>query len=682
MGLGNHRSIFSGRRALAGAAVLACLIVVPVASAHIERAAYWPDPAAETVGGVPAGGAVPKARGLFKALAKKPVGVTRVVCQGGSAPKKPKGQSMRRKYAKALRKHPSIKRLAKSIKKATGSKPRNPKRKAAKNAKKRKKGKKGKGYVLRPSEPNVKVSRKFAWRLYKFNIALLKRCKYSEIQPAVTDSGNNDRVVVMPGIYTEPTSRAAPTNDPRCDGLKEVNDRPGDGAGGYQTGALSYAYQATCPNDQNLIMIVGREPRPDQVPATPLEERRGIPDNGPCLRCNLQMEGSGLSPEDVTVDAGRVASGNKGPAEPAKHNGIRADRADGFVLRNITVRHAQENGVYAPEIDGYRMERLKTFYNEDYGVLTYTADHGLIQDCDAAGSGDAGLYPGAAADTGQQTNEPGGPRYNQQIRRCDMHHNSAGYSGTAGNAVWINNNDFYDNALGFTTDVFTAAGHPGFPQDSDLIENNEFYGNNFNPYLPSCPSANYEKGKCSDIDPTIPVPVGTGLWIAGGNNNTLRNNRFWDNWRRGVMLFAVPDAFVCGNNPVAGGNQQAGCQEGQISTSFDNKFYDNQMSRSPQGAPDPNGVDFWWDQFAGNTGNCWYRNVGKDGTRGTLTADPPPPPAEGGASIPGTLPSDCATSAGTLNPPQESELLSCFAVFDQGAPAPCTWFTTPPEPQP
>ena len=86
----------------------------------------------------------------------------------------------------------------------------------------------------------------------------------------------------------------------------------------------------------------------------------------------------------------------------------------------------------------------------------------------------------------------------------------------------MHHNNFYDNALGFTTDVFTAAGHPGFPQDSDLVENNNFYSNNFNPYVQG-----------SDVKPSVPVPVGTGMWIAGGNANVVRNNRFWDNWRRG-----------------------------------------------------------------------------------------------------------------------------------------------------
>ena len=170
----------------------------------------------------------------------------------------------------------------------------------------------------------------------------------------------------------------------------------------------------------------------------------------------------------------------------------------------------------------------------------------------------------------------------------------------------IHHNNFYDNALGFTTDVFTAAGHPGFPQDSDLVENNNFYSNNFNPYV-----------KGSDVEPSIPVPVGTGLWIAGGNHNIIRNNRFWDNWRRGTMLFAVPDSTVC-----APPEHQAGCDPAKVSTSFNNETYGNVMGRDPRGRRDPNGTDFWWDNFAGNTGNCWHDNTGKEGTAASVTSTP------------------------------------------------------------
>ena len=204
----------------------------------------------------------------------------------------------------------------------------------------------------------------------------------------------------------------------------------------------------------------------------------------------------------MIVDAGDVARrATRVPANPVKDVVIRIDRADGFVARNMNVRHAAEHGIYVMETDGYVFDHFKAFYNEEYGVLGFTSDHGLIPDCDAAGSGDSAIYPGSAPETGEETREAS-QRYNTEIRRCDMHHSTAGYSGTAANAVWIHHNDFYDNANGFTTDVFTAAGHPGFPQDSDLIENNEFYSNNFNPYLaglgrrPDHPDA----GRDRDVD--------------------------------------------------------------------------------------------------------------------------------------------------------------------------------------
>jgi hypothetical protein len=591
------------RSALVALTALAVAVVVAVttASAHIERASYWPDPAPDTSVSPPTGGGVPKARGLFGALRKAPPGRTRVVCQGKR----------------------SMRRLRASVRQA-----------------------KRNGWQVRPNEQPRRLSARKARRLRRFNARLLARCRFRSIQAAVLRSRNNDRVVVMPGLYTEPRSRAQPTNDPRCDDLETRNDEG-------SSEALSYAYQYKCPNDQNLIAVMGRLPGPGQDPAEPSDDRHGIPNLGPCVRCNLQIEGSGVSPDDVVIDAGRVASGDRGPIEPVKDVGIRVDRADGFVLRKLKVRHAAEHNIYVLESDGYRLEYFKTYWAGEYGVLTFVEDHGLIQHCDAAGHGDAGLYPGASAETGEQTVEPV-RRYNQEVRFCDMHHNAGGWSGTSGNAVWVHHNNFYDNALGLTTDVFTASGHPGFPSDSLLIEHNNFYSNNFNPYAEG-----------SDVEPTVPFPVGTGMWIAGGNNMTVRHNRFWDNWRRGAMLFSVPDAFVCG--PGAGGNEQAGCDESKVSTSYRNRFHDNVMGIDPHGGRDPNGTDFWWDEFLNNTNNCWYSNIGRDGTEASITSEPD------------SLPSDCSTSSGKGNPAQQAELIQCFVAITSES-RDCPWFTTPPEP--
>jgi hypothetical protein len=590
------------------ASAIAAMAAATVASAHVERASYWPAPAAEIADGAPTGGAVPKARKLFSALDKKKPGQTRVVCQGQS----------------------SIKRLKKSIKNALK-----------------------KGWRLQPSEGRIKLKEGKAEKNLDFNRRLLKHCKYDSIQEAVNRSGNNDRVVVMPGIYTEPESRAAPTQDPRCDPFEIQNDK-------NQANALSYRYQFNCPNDQNLIAVLGREPGPGEDPDPPLLDRHVIPNSGPCIRCNLQIEGSGVRPDDVVVDAGRVESGNSSPIGAVKDVAIRADRADGFVLRNMNVRHAREHAIYALEVDGYRLERFRTPFNGEYGVLTFVSDHGLIQKCDAYGSGDAGLYPGASPDTQAEVRPPDTRRYNTELRNCDMHHNALGFSGTNGQAVWIHHNDFYDNATGYSTDVFSASGHPGFPQDSNLLENNDFYSNNFNPYLSN-----------SDVDPSVPVPVGTGMWIAGGNNNLIRKNRFWDNWRRGSMLFAVPDAFAC-DNP---NHQVPNCNPGQYATSYDNHFTQNKMGVNPKGKRDPNGQDFWWDEGGVNppdpdTGNCWFNNTGPDGTAASLK------------NAPADIPADCnnsfAEGGGTAS--QFGELIQCLAELNPNN-TQCPWFTTPPEPK-
>src|SRR5699024_7294305 len=112
------------------------------------------------------------------------------------------------------------------------------------------------GYKIRPSQPAIQVGQAEANQLRAFNLKLLTNCKYTSNQDAVNASGNTSRVETMPGTYTEPKSRAKPTNDPACAGLKETNDKG-------STGAVSYRYQAQCPNDQNLIAVIGRQPGPN-----------------------------------------------------------------------------------------------------------------------------------------------------------------------------------------------------------------------------------------------------------------------------------------------------------------------------------------------------------------------------------------------------------------------------------
>jgi hypothetical protein len=603
---------------MAAVAVLAC---ATVAFAHVERTSYWPDPKPDTSVSPPAGGAVPKARSLASALSRKGPGKTRVVCQRGSL------RRAKRQIAAARRN----------------------------------------GVSYRPTDTR-KFSAGQAKRLLAINRKLFKRCRYNEIQAAVTASGNNDRVVIMPGVYTEKTSRAVKALPPECDQYLTNNSDHGPGA-------VSYEYQYHCPNAQALVAVIGRGLDTGPAPTSGASGRpdpHGLPNAGPCIRCNLQIEGSGPGPDSVVVDAGNVKSGNAAPIDPKKDVGVKADRADGFVLRNVTVRHAAEHDVYVLETDGYLLKEDKYFYAGEYGTLTFTSDHGLTQTCDAAGNGDSGVYPGGAPDTGTQRDASFYPqqRLNQTITHCDSHHNNLGYSGTMGNAVHVIDNNFYDNTTGIATDSFYAGGHPGYPQDSAVYENNRIFSNNFNVYAPT-----------SDVKSAVPVPIGVGMLIGGGNDDTLKGNYIYDNWRRGTMLMSVPDAISCAPNPGRGGPP---CTPGgAATTSNGNRYTGNTMGRTPDGKVMPNGVDFWWDEFASNHGNCWPDNKGIDGTAASITSDPPRAP--GDATLPGYLATkDCESQANTGigDQQKESVLGACAVDFQQGTydSTVCDWFTPPPKP--
>jgi len=473
--------------------------------------------------------------------------------------------------------------------------------------------------------------------------------------------------VIMPGIYTEPKSRAVPAFPKQCEQYRTESD--------HGSGAVSYAYQFHCPNAQSLVAVIGRALGPGQDPPTSPTGRpdpHGIPNLGRCIRCNLQVEGSGVDADDTVIDAGRVESGNGAPIGSKKDVAFKADRADGIVLRNFTARHAAEHDVYILETDGYRMTRMKFFYAGEYGALMFTSDHGLTDTCDAAGNGDSGVYPGGAPDTGTRRDTRFYPafRLNQTITHCDSHHNNLGYSGTMGNATHVVDNNFYDNTTGIATDSFFAGGHPGYPQDSSMFERNRIYSNNFNVYAPG-----------SDVKSAVPVPIGVGILIAGGDDDTISGNYIYDNWRRGTMLIAVPDAISCAPNPDEGAPPCT--PQGAATTSNGDRYYDNVMSRTPDGRKMPNGVDFWWDEFPTNSGNCWFRNQGVDGTTASITSDPPPPPIEG-TSVPKFLPEDCGSpsSVGVGDAAKESVLVGCVADFAQGTydATVCDWFAPPPRP--
>ena len=583
---------------LAGGLALPVVLAAP-ARAHVERPSYFPNPRADCSVDPCAGGKVPSERSLVSALDASRPGRTRVVCQDDS-----------------------LDRLRASVAAARRS-----------------------GYYDRPTV-HSSLSDARANMLLRVNKAFFRRCSFQSIQAAVNASGNNDRVVVMPGLYLEQHSRKQPTHDPAC-AKYTIKSDSGD------PGALSHDYQIHCPNDANLVAVIGRGPDTAPPPSPPRTDRHGIPHAGRCIRCNLQLEGSGVSADDVVVEAGDASAGNSGPSAVgnAKDVVMFIDRADGFVLRNLTVRHAREHDIYILETDGYRFNRFKAFYAGGYGVLTFVEDHGVIENCEAAGNGDSGIYPGSGPEGHCQ-------RYGIEIRNVNSHHNTIGYSGTAGNGVWMHDSKLHHNSTGMTTDSF-ASGHPGMPQDCAKWENNQIYSNNedyFNDERDAyCKNTPTDKRDPTIVCPTFQVPVGTGIGIFGGNGDIARNNYIYDNWRDGIKLLYVPAAFR--GEPDKGRD-----------TSFDNTFTGNKMGVRPDGTPDANGNDFWWDEEG--RGNCWGDNTSHSGLK---------PSSNVVVGLPACPGSD------TERPGNQAKLASqascaTWDPYENPDPAGCDWFTRPPEP--
>ncbi|MFC7219027.1 right-handed parallel beta-helix repeat-containing protein [Streptomyces polyrhachis] len=452
----------------------------------------------------------------------------------------------------------------------------------------------------------------FPAELKERNARLFRLCQdkgYRHLQEAVDAVDEPGMTIaILPGLYLEEPTQPEPTGE--CTTLKAPKS-----SFGYQI--LSYEQQRRCPTNQNLVAILGKK--------------------------NLQIEGTGASRGDVIVDG-----------QYRKLNVIRADASDGVYFRNFTVQRSTFNSIYVLASDGFVIDDMLTRWNDEYGFLTFASDHGLYKDCESYGNGDSGLYPGSASDINSDRGY-GVDRYAIEIRNCRSHHNMVGYSGTAGNSVWVHDNEFDHNMAGATMDS-AFPDHPGLPQDHATFERNLIHDNNLDYYRHirdgTCnkPPAErgYEKGV---VCPQISVPVGSGVIVAGGNHNTFQDNWIYGQQRAAFVLHAVP-AFIRGEERLTK----------QWDTSHDNRYVGNHLGTDRTGASRPNKTSVWWDGQGER--NCWSDLAG--------SSNPPALPSCG--DTPGEVSGGGARIAG--EPLKLAQLLVCadYNAQERRMPAGCDWY--------
>lgn len=490
---------------------------------------------------------------------------------------------------------------------------------------------------------------------------LLRSCRFHSIQDAIDSiQRRNTSVYVLPGTYHE-TKYANAQRSHYCSHLKTQSTAPllsseyigsisspdpgaeKEAAESGETNpiALSYADQRRCAHNLNLIALFGdRTPDDDSISCN-------------SRYCGTQLIGTGAEPTDVVVDN-----------RFSKLNGIRADRMGGFYLSNMTFQQAEFNSIYVLETDGFVLDRVIARGNDEYGILAFASDHGLIQDSEAYYNGDSGIYPGSGSDLNADNPNFKVTRYAIEIRRNSSHDNTLGYSGTAGNSIWAHDNAFFDNATGIATDSLFP-GHPGLPQDHARWDHNDIHSNNSNWYTEFvdtgvCAKPMAQRGYLhGTVCPVVPTPVGTGVLIAGGNFDSTDHNWIYDNWRYGTMQFWVPAVLRDDYDPSH-----------LYDTSNHNHTFENHLGINPAGDERPNGLDHWWDDQG--VGNCWEDNhYGSAGRTDNFTVDPPACADGGSVFLPGATVKDAG-------------FLSC-SQYDRNDPTwshpvGCTWFDDPAEP--
>ncbi|MET9340943.1 right-handed parallel beta-helix repeat-containing protein [Nonomuraea sp. NPDC003804] len=445
----------------------------------------------------------------------------------------------------------------------------------------------------------------FPAELKQRNLDLFARCQKEGVRHLQEAVDKVDRpgmnIAILPGRYLEEPSLPQPGG-----ACAKLDARWS--SWGYQI--LSYEQQAQCPHNQNLVAILGKK--------------------------DLQIEGTGAGPLDVIVDA-----------QYRKLNAIRADMTNGIYFRNFTAQRTTFNSLYILATDGFVIDQMLTRWNDEYGFLTFASDHGLYTDCESYGNGDSGLYPGSASNINDGRGHEV-PRYSIEIRRCKSHHNMVGYSGTAGDSVYVHDSEFWGNLAGATMDS-AFPGHPGLPQNHARFENNKIYDNNASYYEyvrdGTCakPPAErgYEKGV---VCPQIGLPPGSGIITGGGNWNVFRNNWIWGHDNAAFNLLAVP-AFIRGEESW----------DKQFDTSHHNLYAGNHLGVSPAGEKRSNGADVYWD--GQGTGNCW------EGVRVTS---------------PGALPACGASGPSRVvaEPVKLVQMYLCndYSVGDRRLPGGCWWF--------
>jgi hypothetical protein len=407
--------------------------------------------------------------------------------------------------------------------------------------------------------------------------------QYTTIQSAVNAARSGDWILVAPGDYHENADTTGPASKHESSG----------GFGGVYITKSNIHVRGM---NRNTVIVDGTKPGATACSANPNDQTYGRTDSG---------------------------------ATPDGRNGIVVWKADRVSIDNLTVcnflKGSQPSGneiwwnggadsgrIGLHSYSGSYLTATSSFLGTDstnagYGIFSSDASGpAKWTHTYASNFSDSGLYVGACRRVCDIT-----------INDAWMQYNALGYSGTnSGGAIVIEHSQFDNNQDGLDTNT-QLDGDPPAPQDGAcpnhaispiththscwVFAHNYVHDNN-NPNTPASGSASAG-------------PVGTGMTLSGGRNDTVMDNVFANNGAWGVLYVPYPDSGTPSLGQTCAGT--GGVIFGSFGCVYDpegnallhNTFRNNGFFGNPAN------VDFGQiTLFANEPQNCYVGNDFPDGS--------------------------------------------------------------------
>jgi hypothetical protein len=420
------------------------------------------------------------------------------------------------------------------------------------------------------------------------------RGQFTSIQAAVKAARAGDWILIGPGDYkTKPGAISAPKGHPN-----------------FPSGVLITTRNLHLRGmNRNRVIVDGTKPGSARCSS----------------RASAQNFGVGRSANSSLGGYLRTAAG---AAAASGENGLMVYRAGNVSIENLTACNFLGGsadagneiwwnggagtgrigghgfrGAYLTATSTYLKGKSKSgeFSAAQYGIFSSNWSGGTWDQIYASNFNDSGFYIGACRQLCNQTLNHGWAEYN-----------ALGYSGSnSGGQLVVKNSEWDKNEEGFNTNSQNGDNPP--PQNGACPRNgispiththscwvfmHNYVHDNNNPNVPAAGSA-------------AAGPVGSGVVVAGGRNDTIMDNRIVNNKAWGALIVNYPDS----GPPCTGGTKNSSLL-GKNSCLYDewgNALLDNKFTNNG-GFGNPTNGDFEQLNFESHPSNCFRGNVNTSGS--------------------------------------------------------------------